>query len=92
MVEIFGIRFVKTEVEYANGIYSLQSIVPIASPLCLFTDRESGIEDASVLEELLLGLLHLDKEFFAFLVFTIYIEHGLAVEFCSSQMFAVQVG
>ena len=71
LIQAFG----KIEVQQANGVNSLKLEVPISTTLSLFTYRESGIEDGSILEKLLIHILHLNDELLSFLVLTIYIKY-----------------
>ena len=79
------------EVEDANGIDGLQIVVP-STLLRLFTDWESGIEDGTLLEKILLGLLHLDDELLAAAAFAIDIENGPAVGVERANPFIFQKG
>ena len=79
------------EVEDAHGIYTLELEVPVAALLCLIADGEGGIEHASVLEIVLLGLLHLDDEVLSCGVLAVHVEDGFPVHNAASQLFGVAV-
>jgi hypothetical protein len=91
-MKIFRVVAVEAEIEDADGIDSLQAVVPFGSALGLLTNGKGGIEDASVLEELLLAPLHLNKELLPLLVLAIDIKHGFAVKFRCAHVFGVQIG
>ncbi len=91
MMEISRVMVVEREVQDADGVNRLQLVVPVAAP-GLFADGECGIEHATVLEKLLLGLLHLNQELLATVVLAIDIENSLAVKLLRAQLLAVQVG
>ena len=78
--ELFTVSLVllEDEVEDTDCIDGLEIVVPSALA-GLFTDGEGGIEDGTLLEEILLGLLHLYDEFLAAAAFAIDVENSLAV-------------
>ena len=78
VVHVFGVVLAEAEVEDSDGVDLAQAEVPLAFR-SLFLDGESGIVDASVDEVFLFGLLHLDEELFATVVFAIDIEDGLSL-------------
>lgn len=59
-MKIFRVVAVEAEIEDADGVDSLQPVVPFGSALSPLTNGKGGIEDASVLEELLFAPLHLN--------------------------------
>lgn len=89
---VVGVIFlVKTEVQDADGIDALQAVVPLATGR-LLADGEGGVVHATILEELLLTLLHLHQEMLTLLVHAIYVEHRTAVVLLRAQVLRVQVG
>ena len=91
MMKIPGIRRIKGEIQDTDHIDSLQLIIPLATPR-LLTDRKGGVENAAVLEELLLATLHLDKEFLTLLILTVHVEYSPTVILLGSEMFGVEIG
>ena len=90
MMKILLIRSVKREIQDTHHINSLQLIIPF-TPFSLLTNRESGIKDTAVLEELLFTTLHLNQELLSLLILTIYIKYGPTVIFLCSKMLCIKV-
>ena len=80
---------VEDEVEDANGVDGFQPKAPLPL-LTLLADGERRVVDATILEPLLVGLLHLDDDFLAFFVFAINVEHRAAVVLGVAQLFGGQ--
>jgi hypothetical protein len=55
-------------------------------------DREGGVVDAAVLEEVLLGFLDLDDEAFAADRLAVDVEDGFAIYRCTTKLFGVTEG
>ena len=89
VVSIFIIR--KHEIENPHGIDPFELEIPV-TPLSLFTDGESGIKHTTILEIVLLRLLHFYNESFAGNVFAVHVENGLAVQHAATQLLAVAIG
>ena len=89
-MEIRIVFVVDVEVQDADHVNSLQRVVPIP-PFRLFSDGEGSIIQTPVLEKLLFSLLHLYQNLFSLFILTIHIEHGLPVQFPSTQVLGIQV-
>ena len=79
------------EVQQRHGIYAGEIEVPVGAFLGLLADGERGIKQGAVLEEFLIGILHLDNEFLAVLALTIHIEDGLACRGVVAEMLGVEI-
>ena len=74
------------KIEDADEVNSSQLIVPVAF-LSLLLNREGRIEETSVFEEILFGLLHFDDEALAIFAYAIEVEYGLTVSFRIAEVF-----
>ena len=70
---------VHLEVEQGNSIDIIEFEIPVIPLRCLLTNRESRIEERSVLEIRLVGVLHFNDELLAVFPFTIHVKDGFAV-------------
>ena len=88
---VLGIFMVgEHKVKDSNSIDSFKIKIPNAF-LALILNRKGGIEHASVLEKLLLSLLHLNDERLALLVLAVDIEDGTAVAIAITQILTIKV-
>ena len=65
--------------------------VPFSTTLCLFAYGEGGIIYGTVLEELLIYILHFNNEFLAFVVLAIYIEYSTACISTIAKLFGIKI-
>ena len=79
------------EVEKRHGIDVVELEVPVGALNGLLTYGEGGVEERAVLEELLVGVLHLDDEFLAILTLAIDVEDGLTLGIVVADVFGVEV-
>ena len=88
---VLGIFVVgEDEIQDTYRIDTFESEIPDTF-LPLILDRKGGIENASVLKELLLCLLHLNNERLTLLVLTIYIEDGTAIAKTIAKILAIEI-
>ncbi|EJW97426.1 hypothetical protein EVA_14469 [gut metagenome] len=92
MMKVIGIGIIETKVENANRINGCQLIIPLVPFDCLVTNRESGIENASIFKVLLFSLLHFYQNLGPVNCLTIHIKDSLAVIFLTTQMLRIQIG
>ena len=92
MEQTFGAVLIlgEHEVENADGVYAVQLEVPVATR-GLLADGVCGIEDAAVLEELLVDVLHLDDELLAAVVLAVHVEDCTALTDVGPEVLAVEV-
>ena len=88
---LFESIFIHVEVEQSNCIDMIEFEIPILSLWCLFTDRECGIEQRTVLEVSLIGILHFNDKLLSVFSFTVYVKDSLAVSIDIAYMFRVQI-
>lgn len=69
----------------------VETEVPVASLGSLFAYGKCGVEQGTVLEIPLIGILHLDDELLATLILAINIEDGLALGKYVAHMLAVKI-
>ena len=79
------------EVQKGDGVHVAQLEVPVRTLASLLPDGERGVEQRAVLEELLVGVLHLDDELLAVLTLAIYVEYCLPVGIEVADMLVVHV-
>ena len=93
MADFFLIEgfLVHIEVEQGNGVDMVELEIPFITLGSLLTDREGGIEQGTVLEVCLVGILHFHDKLLAVFSFAIYIEDGLAVGIYISHVLRVQI-
>ena len=82
----------KLEVHHAHHINVFQPEIPIFAHLCLVADGFGCVKQASVLEIILLRVLHLHNETGAVIDFAIYIEITVAMLLDVPQLLDVLVG
>ena len=89
---VLGVFIVgEDKIQDSNRIDTFEPEIPKAFlPLILY--RESSVEYTPVLEELLLGLLHLNDERLALLVLAVDIEDGTAVAIAIAEVLAIEIG
>ena len=93
MVDIILVKrlFFQVEVQQSNCIYMFKLEIPFCPFGSLFTYRKSRIEQRTILEILLISILHLNDELFTTFIFAIYIKDGLALGKDISNMLTIQV-
>ena len=82
---------VHIEIEQGNRVDMVEFKVLIITLGSLLTDRESGIEQGTVLEVCLVCILHFHDKLLAVFSFAIYVEDGLAVGIYISHVLRVQI-
>ena len=75
----FECLVLQVEVEQSHSIDVRQVEVPVLPLFRLFANGERGIVERTVLEILLIGVLHLDDEFLVVLTFAIDVKYRLAL-------------
>ncbi len=83
--------FVHVEVEKRHDIDVVEAEVPVGTRRRLFADGEGGIEQRTVFEELLEGILHFHNELFPAFVFAVDVEDGFPVGIGVAHVLAVAV-
>ena len=93
MIDIILVKclFFQVEVQQSNSIYMFKLEVPFCPLWSLFTDRKSRIEQRTILEILLISILHLNDELFTTFIFAIYIKDGLALGKDITNVLTIQV-
>ena len=93
MIDIILVKclFFQVEVQQSNCIYMFKLEVPFCPLWSLFTDRKSRIEQRTILEILLISILHLNDELFTTLIFAIYVKDGLALGKDITNVLTIQV-
>ena len=93
VVEIIVVEslFFKIKIQKCYRVDAFQAEVPVGPLLGLFAYGEGGVEERSVLEMLLVGILHLHDELLSLLVFAVHVEDGLAFSIHIADMLVVQV-
>ncbi len=92
VVDLAGVKclVMHIEVEQCHHIHVVEAKVPVGPLGSLLAYGEGGVEEGTVFEELLEGVLHLHDELLAVLVLAIDIEYGLAVGIHVTHMLAVE--
>ena len=81
----------KHKVQHPHGIDIIQMVVPLLTLHRLLTDGEGRVIDATVLEILLLSLLHLNDETAAVARHAVHIEHCAAVTVAFTEILCIQI-
>jgi hypothetical protein len=82
---------VEDKVEDADGVDGAEFVVPFAFER-LFLDREGGVVDAAVFEEVLFGFLDFDDEAFAADGLAVDVEDGFAIDGGAAELFGIAEG
>ena len=82
---------IHVEVEQCNSIDMIELEIPVAPLWCLFTNRESGVEEGAVLEIRLVRILHFYNELLTVFALAIYIKDGSAVSIDISYVLWIQI-
>ena len=81
----------ESEVQYADGVYVVEFIVP-AAPLRLLSDGECGIVDGAVFIEILVYILHLHDDARASIRCAVYVKDSAAGFLVRTELLAVFIG
>ena len=82
---------VHVEVEQRNCIDMVEFEIPVTSLWCLLADRESRVEEGTILKICLIGILHFNDELLAVFSFAIHVEDSLAVGINITDVLRVQI-
>jgi len=81
----------ESEVQYADGVYVVEFIVP-ATPLRLLSDGECGIVDGAVFIEVLVYILHLHDDARASVRRAVHVKDSTASLFVRAELLAILIG